>query len=153
MMRSNWIYRRGDVYLADCGEWRGSIQGGVRPVVVMQNDTGNRHSPTVCVVKLTTKVKKKPDQPTHYLLTNIRGIPYPSQVLAEQPETINKSDIIRYMAHLPKEHMDEIGRCVEIEMGLVKLPDAAKTKENEQIMPVPGDAGEGGADDDAGADA
>ncbi|MCD8352917.1 MAG: type II toxin-antitoxin system PemK/MazF family toxin [Clostridiales bacterium] len=117
-MRENWVYRRGDVYLADCGEWRGSIQGGIRPVVVMQNNTGNRHSPTLCVVKLTSKVKKKPNQPTHYTLKNVRGIPYPSQVLAEQPDTINKSDIIRYMAHLSDRHMVEISRCLEVELAL-----------------------------------
>ncbi|MCD8146369.1 MAG: type II toxin-antitoxin system PemK/MazF family toxin [Clostridiales bacterium] len=117
-MRENWVYRRGDVYLADCGKWRGSIQGGIRPVVVMQNNTGNRHSPTLSVVKLTSKVNKKPNQPTHYMLENIRGIPYPSQVLAEQPDTINKSDIIRYMAHLSEKHMAEISRCLEVELGL-----------------------------------
>jgi len=117
-MRKNWKYRRGDVYLADCGEWHGSVQGGIRPVVVMQNDTGNRHSPTLCVVKLTSKVKKKPNQPTHYLLKNVRGIPYPSQVLAEQPDTINKSDIISYMTHLSERHMAEISRCIQVEMAL-----------------------------------
>lgn len=117
-MRKDWKYRRGDVYLADCGEWHGSIQGGIRPVVVMQNDTGNRHSPTLCVVKLTSKVKKKPNQPTHCMLKNVRGIPYPSQVLAEQPDTINKSDIIRYMAHLSDKHMAEISRCIQVEMAL-----------------------------------
>ncbi|MCD7814859.1 MAG: type II toxin-antitoxin system PemK/MazF family toxin [Lachnospiraceae bacterium] len=73
-MRKDWVYRRGDVYLADCGAWHGSIQGGIRPVVVVQNDTGNRHSPTLSVVKLTTKVKKKPGQPTHYVLKNIKGM-------------------------------------------------------------------------------
>ncbi|MCD8189797.1 MAG: type II toxin-antitoxin system PemK/MazF family toxin [Clostridiales bacterium] len=117
-MRENWVYRRGDVYLADCGEWRGSIQGGIRPVVVMQNNTGNRHSPTLSVVKLTSKVNKKPNQPTHYVLENVRGIPYPSQVLAEQPDTINKSDIIRYMAHLSDKHMEAISQCLEVELGL-----------------------------------
>ncbi|MCD7757915.1 MAG: type II toxin-antitoxin system PemK/MazF family toxin [Clostridiales bacterium] len=117
-MRENWVYRRGDVYLADCGAWRGSIQGGIRPVVVMQNNTGNRYSPTLSVVKLTSKVNKKPNQPTHYTLENVRGIPYPSQVLAEQPATINKSDIIRYMAHLSDKHMEAISRCLEVELGL-----------------------------------
>ncbi|MCC8100235.1 MAG: type II toxin-antitoxin system PemK/MazF family toxin, partial [Clostridiales bacterium] len=118
----------GDVYLADCGEWRGSIQGGIRPVVVMQNDTGNRHSPTLCVVKLTSKVKKRPNQPTHYMLKNVRGIPYPSQVLAEQPDTINKSDIIRYMAHLSDKHMAEISRCIQVEMALVSNTPRVKKK-------------------------
>lgn len=127
-MRKDWVYRRGDVYLADCGAWHGSIQGGIRPVVVVQNDTGNRHSPTLSVVKLTTKVKKKPGQPTHYVLKNIKGIPYPSQVLAEQPDTINKTDVIRYMAHLSEKHMAEISRCIEIELDLQNGTDAAEDK-------------------------
>lgn len=119
-MRKGWIYRRGDVYLADCGDWHGSIQGGIRPVVVVQNDTGNRYSPTLSVLKLTTKVNKKPGQPTHYVLKNVKGIPYSSLVLAEQPETINKTDIIRYMVHLSDRHMAEISRCVEIELDLLR---------------------------------
>ncbi len=89
--------------------------------MVIQNDIGNRHSPTLSVVKLTTKVTKKPSQPTHYTLENVRGIPYPSQVLAEQPDTINKSDIIRYMAHLSDKHMAEISRCIQVEMALPEL--------------------------------
>ncbi|MCD7744159.1 MAG: type II toxin-antitoxin system PemK/MazF family toxin [Lachnospiraceae bacterium] len=117
-MRKDWNYRRGDIYLADCGEWHGSIQGGIRPVVVMQNDIGNRHSPTICVVKLTTKTDKKPGQPTHYVLKNVRGLPCKSLVLAEQPDTINKTDIIRYMTHLSDEDMEAISRCVEVEMAL-----------------------------------
>ena len=96
--------------------------------MVVQNDTGNRHSPTLSVVKLTTKVKKKPGQPTHYVLKNIKGIPYPSQVLAEQPDTINKTDVIRYMAHLSEKHMAEISRCIEIELDLLKETDAAEEK-------------------------
>ncbi len=126
-MRENWKYRRGDVYLADCGDWHGSIQGGIRPVVIMQNNIGNRHSPTLSVLKLTTKIDKKPGQPTHYILKNIRGIPYPSQVLAEQPDTINKSDIIQYMTHLSDQHMAEISRCVEIELDLTQYRQEENT--------------------------
>ncbi len=59
-MRKDWNYRRGDVYLADCGDWNGSIQGGIRPVVVIQNDIGNRYSPTLSVVKLTSRINKNP---------------------------------------------------------------------------------------------
>ncbi len=122
-MRKNWVYRRGDVYLADCGSWHGSVQGGIRPVVVLQNDIGNRYSPTLSVLKLTTKTEKKPNQPTHYVLRGVRGISKPSLVLAEQPDTINKTDIIRYMTHLSDIHMAEISRCVEIEMGLIREKD------------------------------
>ncbi len=115
-MRQGWIYRRGDVYMADCGHWNGSVQGGLRPVIVVQNDMGNRYSPTLCVVKLTSKVDKKPNQPTHHELRGIRGLPKRSLALAEQLHTINKRDIIRYMGHLPPDEMDEIDRCIEAEL-------------------------------------
>ncbi len=151
-MRHDWIYRRGDVYLADCGEWHGSIQGGIRPVVIMQNNIGNRHSPTVCVVKLTTRTQKKPDQPTHYVLKNIRGIPYPSQVLAEQPDTINKTDIIRYMAHLPRKHMEAIGKCVEIEMGLRELGETSKNPKGTADPPATAEEHPAAAPEDADSD-
>lgn len=68
----SWNYRRGDIYLADLGEHHGHIQGGTRPVVVVQNDYGNRFAPTLIVVPLTTEIKKA-DMPTHYVLRHQRG--------------------------------------------------------------------------------
>ena len=65
-MKENWVYRRGDIYLANLGVPIGSKQGGVRPVVVLQNDVGNFYSPTITVAPLTTKIQKKRSQPTHY---------------------------------------------------------------------------------------
>lgn len=59
-MKENWVYRRGDIYLANLGVPIGSKQGGVRPVVVLQNDVGNFYSPTITVAPLTTKIQKKP---------------------------------------------------------------------------------------------
>ena len=67
-MKENWVYRRGDIYLANLGVPIGSKQGGVRPVVVLQNDVGNFYSPTITVAPLTTKIQKKRSQPTHYFL-------------------------------------------------------------------------------------
>lgn len=63
-MKENWVYRRGDIYLANLGVPIGSKQGGVRPVVVLQNDVGNFYSPTITVAPLTTKIQKKRSQPT-----------------------------------------------------------------------------------------
>ncbi len=97
-------------------------------MVVVQNDVGNRHSPTLCVVKLTTKIKKKPNQPTHYLLKGVRGIPWASVALAEQPDTINKTDIIYYMTHLSDKHMRQIDRCLEVELALELAPDTGQKK-------------------------
>ena len=79
----SWNYRRGDIYLADLGEHHGHIQGGTRPVVVVQNDYGNRFAPTLIVVPLTTEIKKT-DMPTHYVLRHQRGLDKPCMALAEQ---------------------------------------------------------------------
>ena len=59
MMKENWVYRRGDIYCADLDPVVGSEQGGIRPVIVIQNDTGNRYSPTLIVATVTTKIRKK----------------------------------------------------------------------------------------------
>ena len=58
MMKSNWVYRRGDIYCADLNPVIGSEQGGTRPVVVIQNDIGNKHSTTLIVAAVTTKIRK-----------------------------------------------------------------------------------------------
>lgn len=58
-MKENWVYWRGDIYLANLGVPIGSKQGGVRPVVVLQNDVGNFYSPTITVAPLTTKIQRK----------------------------------------------------------------------------------------------
>ena len=62
-MKENWIYRRGDVYLANLDPYIGSEQGGTRPVVVLQNNTGNYYCPTLIVAPITSKAGKKPSQP------------------------------------------------------------------------------------------
>ena len=67
-MKENWVYRRGDLYLANLGVPVGSKQGGVRPVVVLQNDAGNYYAPTITIAPLTSKIEKKRKQPTHFFL-------------------------------------------------------------------------------------
>lgn len=112
-----WNYRRGDIYLADLGEHHGHIQGGTRPVVVIQNEQGNRFAPTLIVVPLTTEIKKT-DQPTHYVLKHQRGLDKPCMILAEQIQTIRKSQIIRYLGHVRAIHMACINLCLRESIGL-----------------------------------
>ena len=83
MLRKDWNYRRGDIYLADLGEHRGNIQGGVRPVINIQNNSGNFFGPTLIVVPLTTELKKL-GQPTHCVLKKQRGLDETSMSEAEQ---------------------------------------------------------------------
>lgn len=90
-MKENWVYRRGDLYLANLGVPVGSKQGGVRPVVVLQNDVGNYYAPTITIAPLTSKIEKKRKQPTHFFLRKAKGLAKPSMVLppagsGSQPE-------------------------------------------------------------------
>lgn len=85
----------------------GHVQGGMRPVIIIQNDVGNKHSPTVQVIPLTSR-RKKP-LPVHTTLTGC-GLTKPSVVLTEQLQTINKSQLISFMGEVGNAKMQEI--CV-----------------------------------------
>ena len=83
-MKENLTYRRGDIYLANLNPYFGSEQGGTRPVLLLQNNTGNFYCPTLIVAPLTARRGKKPHQPTHYLLNSVKGMDGASVVLLEQ---------------------------------------------------------------------
>lgn len=68
MMKENWVYCRGDIYCANLDPVVGSEQGGIRPVIVIQNDTGNKHAPTLIVATVTTRIHKKANMPTHFVI-------------------------------------------------------------------------------------
>lgn len=89
-MKDDWVYRRGDIYLADLNPYFGSKQGGIRPVLVLQNNTGNFYCPTLIAAPLTARRSKKPNQPTHYHLKGVRGMDSPSVILLGQIRTIDK---------------------------------------------------------------
>ena len=80
----NQTYKRGDVFFADLGQGIGSEQMGYRPVVIIQNDTGNKHSPTVVVAAVTSKVDAKAKQPTHCFIGAEYGLELPSVILLDQ---------------------------------------------------------------------
>ena len=117
-MKENWIYRRGDVYLANLDPYIGSEQGGTRPVVVLQNNTGNYYCPTLIVAPITSKAGKKPSQPTHYYAERIRGLELPGMVLLEQIKTIDKRRVKKYLGRMTRQQMDEIGEAIESALGL-----------------------------------
>jgi mRNA interferase MazF len=116
MLREDWSYRRGDIYMADLGERTGSEQGGVRPVIVLQNDVGNFFSPNITIVPVTSK-DKKPDQPTHYELVNVRGLDLRSTALGECVETISKQRVIRYLGRLKKKELKGVEEAVKAHLG------------------------------------
>lgn len=117
-MREDWVYRRGDVYLANLDPYIGSEQGGTRPVVVLQNNTGNYYCPTLIVAPITSKENKKRSQPTHYYAEHIHGLDIPGIVLLEQIKTIDKRRVKKYMGRISRRQMDEIGEAIETSLGL-----------------------------------
>ena len=100
--------KKGDIYLADMNPAIGSEQGGVRPVLVIQNNKGNRYSPITIVACLTSRVHTKANLPTHYLLPDDIGLKYTSMVMLEQIFTIDKSRLIKYITSIPKPDMYRI---------------------------------------------
>ena len=107
-MKENWIYRRGDVYLANLDPYIGSEQGGTRPVVVLQNDVGNRYAPTLIVATVTSRTEKKRYQPTHVLIAHNTAFEKPSVVQLEQIFTIDKSRIQRFLGQTTRREMRRI---------------------------------------------
>ena len=111
-------YRRGDIFFADLSPVIGSEQGGGRPVLIVQNDLANRHSPTVVVAVFTSKLSK-PDLPTHVTVhPDKSGLRKTSLVLAEQLRTIDKSRLGKYIGHLEEELMESVDRALEKSLAL-----------------------------------
>ena len=105
-------FRRGEIYFADLDPHYGSEQGGKRPVIVIQNNTGNKFSPTVIVAAVTSKVTKKPNQPTHVLIDRNPAFSRPSMVLLEQIFTIDKERIQRLLGQTTPDEMYQINKAL-----------------------------------------
>ena len=109
--------KRGDIFIVDLDETIGSVQSGLRPVVVIQNDIGNKHSTTLIVASITSKSKKKREMPTHIVL-NIEELPKESIVQLEQITTVDKQQILEFIGTMPTAVMDEIDRAIKISLAL-----------------------------------
>ena len=105
----------------------GSEQGGIRPVVVLQNDVGNRYAPTLIVATVTSRIAKKADQPTHVLIDRNPAFATPSMVQAEQIFTIDKSRIQRFLGQVTQQEMYQIDRAVVSSLDLNALSFEIKT--------------------------
>ena len=109
---------RGDMYYADLNSVIGSEQGGVRPVLIIQNNAGNRYSPTVIVAAMSGKVAEKTDLPTHYKVRVYAGLQEESLVLLEQIRTIDKKRLKNYIGKLDKADMAQVDRCLAVSLDL-----------------------------------
>ncbi|HHV98179.1 MAG TPA: type II toxin-antitoxin system PemK/MazF family toxin [Clostridiaceae bacterium] len=112
----NLKIKRGDIWIADLGtNTIGSEQGKIRPVLVVQNNAGNNYSPTVTIVPLTSRKKKK--LPTHVEIDDLY-LPKPSIALAEQITTIDKSKLRKYIGEINSDIMNKIDYAIAIQMNL-----------------------------------
>ena len=113
--------RRGDIYYADLRPVVGSEQGGIRPVVILQNNVGNRHSPTVIVAAITSKMNKA-KLPTHVeLSTRQCQIVRDSVILLEQLRTIDKSRLRDKLGSLGEDQMCKLDHALEVSVGLLPI--------------------------------
>ncbi len=114
------MIKRGELYYADLSPVVGSEQGGVRPVLVVQNDVGNKHSPTIIAAAVTSKINKA-KLPTHIELAAIDyGLTKDSVVLLEQIRTIDKRRLKERIGELPKTTMLRVDDALLISLGFIK---------------------------------
>ncbi len=126
-------YLRGDIYYADLQKGVGSEQEGYRPVVIIQNNVGNKYSPTVIVAAITSKADMKPHLPTHYYLNGEDGLEIPSIILLEQLRTIDKSRLDGYIGHLSKEHIAGMAHALAVSIDLIETPRSKEKSPTKQF--------------------
>ncbi|MDO5040840.1 MAG: type II toxin-antitoxin system PemK/MazF family toxin [Peptoniphilus sp.] len=112
------LIKRGDIYYADLSPVIGSEQGGVRPVVVIQNDIGNKYSPTLIVASITSQINKA-RLPTH-ISVDSKDVPLPknSVLLLEQIRTIDKKRLRERLGRFDKDVMDLVDKALKISLNL-----------------------------------
>lgn len=110
--------KRGDVFYADLSPVVGSEQGGIRPVLILQNNVGNKYSPTVIVAAITGKIDRS-NVPTHVAIGADKGLTENSVVLLEQIRTIDKQRLTDKVTHLSDEMMEKVDLALKISLGLV----------------------------------
>lgn len=113
--------KRGDIFYADLSPVVGSEQGGVRPVLVIQNDIGNQYSPTTIVAAITSQISKA-KLPTHIeVKSEPNGLEKDSVILLEQIRTIDKSRLLEKVTSLDGEIMKKVKKGLDISLGLIEL--------------------------------
>lgn len=126
--------KRGDIYYADLSPVVGSEQGGMRPVLIIQNDIGNKYSPTVIAAAITSRMGKA-KLPTHIDIYAAKvGLARDSVVLLEQVRTLDKRRLKEKMGHLDGEMMQEIDNAIAVSLGL--LPHGEKLPRSVQSIPL-----------------
>ena len=123
--------KRGDIYYADLSPVVGSEQGGLRPVLIVQNDVGNKYSPTVIAAAITSQISKA-KLPTHIdVFADSYGLAKDSVILLDQIRTIDKKRLKEKMGHLDDTLMSRVDDAISVSFG---LPAASSTAQTEQAL-------------------
>lgn len=115
------MFKRGDIYYTNLGPATDRCTCGVRPVVIVSNDTANAYSPTVTVIPMTSLMKKR-NQPTHVILRrkDASGLTRPSMVLCEQVRSIDKEKLgMRVGRIISQDAMEEIAHALQVQIGII----------------------------------
>ena len=118
--------KRGDIYYADLNPVVGSEQGERRPALVVQNDKGNKHSPTIIIAPITGRLNKPP-LPTHVLIPKSCGLDRDSLALTEQIRAIDRSRLGEYIGRADKSVMSRVDMALSVSVGLDKKDKGATT--------------------------
>lgn len=127
-------FLRGDLYYANLSPVIGSEQAGRRPVLIIQNNTGNRYSPTVIIASVTSKPDAKAKLPTHCYIKEGTSLKFPSVVLLEQLRTIDKKRLESYIGKVDSTCMKEIDCALAISVGLSDLPQLSNNTQKGVVL-------------------
>ena len=131
----NTSVKRGDIYYADLSPVVGSEQGGLRPVLIIQNDVGNRYSPTVIAAAITSRMGKT-KLPTHIdVLADKVGLTKDSVILLEQIRTLDKRRLKEKMGHLDESMMRQVNAAIAVSFGLSEEGGVRPATEAPAVVP------------------
>lgn len=135
MMGENWVYCHGDIYCTNLDSVAGPEQGGIRPVIVVQNDTGNKHTPTLIAATVTTRIHKGANMSTHFAIYDNPTFKGAFVVQLGQIHTIDKSRTDNYLGRVAPREMVAIGKALSVSLVTEQLkerPTRHKAKRTEE---------------------
>ena len=110
--------RRNEIYLANLGNTVGSEERGIRPVLIIQNDIGNKHSPTTIIIPITKRIETQYSIPTHIEIEAFGKMKYKATIMAEQIKVIDKRRLIRCIDILPQKYINLVDRAIRTATNL-----------------------------------
>ena len=110
--------RRNEIYLANLGHTVGSEERGTRPVLIIQNDLENKHSPTTIVLPITKRVEQRLSIPTHIKIKPFGKMKYEATIMAEQIKIIDKRRLINFIDILPKKYIKSVNNALKMAIDL-----------------------------------